>query len=1359
MKVSIFKNLDNSSRPIKEMGVSEVLEIIKNNPMAGEINEALNHPVNGGKGNLNKTFTDMIWDNHKQCLIPKERNLYSHVKSTKLWAVTWNGHFDEKRRKANIKDTTGYIYCDVDDFSVLINSDKFNPTNIEEAKEYIFKLLTSKSLKFVKAVWKSVSGEGFGFLVKSEGLTVANFKSTWISLSVILKNMGIELDAQTKDITRPNVISSDVNIFIREDDVIIPFVAVEEAQKKTKVFTTTSIPKEIVSDVLQYRLDTLYSDEAYWNMGEGRLTQGFYFNFFTYLNHRHITLDVGMNFLSSKQDEYKAIYGYRDMGAVENIANDVYNGYSHQFGILEVKVPQSDNTVVESIYNYYEGDSELKIKNIINNINIEKYEQNKLIYVIATIVKRTGIQKDILISHLKNIYLLSEEDILSVNKAYGNCNIVFGLKQVVTAEGIAAEKEAFNTYCKENNKKITVRKSYDGDLGKKLAEIYDYANSCFLNIEEEDFFNYLNLFFKKTKAWAIEKSEALDFLYEVIYPVDEDGHISVRKSTYNDELLRYAAFCATEVYNYQPWKFGLNTTDTLSEEQVKGRYNIVQEYTLEEDQYISDLNLDIDDDVIIWGDTGAGKTTWICEHMNTKRLILVPLTTLLEGIDYKHDASVFYKDKKNVQEGDDLIVCTYSSFPKLLNIMERWGDTKISDYELHFDEYHNNAVASNAEFRGYELNSIANNMHLFKKRVWYTGTMFPILHPSFVDLKVIRIKRKYTQVKPFYSVEYGNLLYAVERCLDKEGKNVIYLQNKREEGRLGELLDYLNIKGWDAKDIWCINANSKNTPEFKKLMANEAVDDNVKILICTSVVVEGVNIKNKDFTTVHFMSHEGVVNQQQMVTRLREVFTKKTDAVCNIYLYKKHTNIPVEEQDQIDTVKLQENLILKAQEGLRMFSNAYVSEDSVSTKLAFKLFNQSIFGKSALYKIEDGKWSIDYLAISNLSYAEEKRYSYRDVEFVQLMLKEYNWQYKGKLIIMDDVTSQEKGMLQGAKAFRKEELVEDVQKILVQIREGGEIKAIELLDDDKIEELHLTERPEYEIGLRSKIKFLTNNMEFVDACNLIEEWILIHNMSDRIWSKIVRQINVKVALELDIFKDKYDVTSEFGMSLVKYYKSKLNVPKTKSKKPKKVKLNSKVTLPIRTIVKVIKNRLKFLDNINEEDLTEDIALGLMKQFFDITARLVEGKICYTLTGLKVLNDMHAFNKKMTEWAKVSFESGEVYTSNQLADILNGFRKDLPVLGLYKLTSNQAMRLIHDYYDFARVSEITIKGKRVNTYKIGSLFPLEIQNFSVTPLRKINLMDKHYEDMTTHEKYVFEQQMQVSSLTYHFSMSDDMVLSF
>ena len=109
--------------------------------------------------------------------------------------------------------------------------------------------------------------------------------------------------------------------------------------------------------------------------------------------------------------------------------------------------------------------------------------------------------------------------------------------------------------------------------------------------------------------------------------------------------------------------------------------------------------------------------------------------------------------------------------------------------------------------------------------------------------------------------------------------------------------------------------------------------------------------------------------------------------------------------------------------------------------------------------------------------------------------------------------------------------------------------------------------------------------------------------------------------------------------------------------------------------------------------------------------------------------------------------------------MNGFRKDLPVLGLYKLTSNQAMRLIHDYYDFARVSEITIKGKRVYTYKIGSLFPLEIQNFSVTPLRKINLMDKHYEDMTTHEKYVFEQQMQVSSLTYHFSMSDDMVLSF
>lgn len=1353
MQVSLVQCLDKSGKIVETTDIQHVLNLIKNNPKKKEIIEAISHPTLGGKANKNLVYTDMVWDRKTQALVPEKRNLYQHIKSTELQVVTWNASFTKRRNKKSINKLSGYIYGDVDDFQYVIDSKDFDATSFEESQAHIQSVLTNKSLKFVKAVWKSVSGKGFGFLMKVEELNLNNFKSTWNSLYDFFLKRGVKLDAQTKDVTRPNVISYDPNIFIRDNDEVIEYTAVEEIQKKVHSFEGVEAPVGIIYDILDYALEVMYKNEKKWTHTPfKRLSYNFYFDFFILCNKNGINLNKALDFLRSKVEEYPALFSYRDVNEVDaKILQRIDDEYGEQFG-LEIEEEDDDvitvnSYVINEVYKEFTGNVELKMRYVWHNLGKHDYDIQKKLKMFCIILKESGILKKFTVNFLEEHIILNDGDYRNIKYIYGNWSYKYGFVTELKPEAIALRKRNFEYYCKKNNRKITKRRSYEGSVNDKLDEMHNFAIACVDSLREDTFFDMLSIYFKKSKAFAISQGEALEFLSNY-YAYSEEGGLTAnsKKQKLYDKLLSYANFLVSEIYNYDSWRYGINTTKCLTEQQVKDRYNIAATYLLDDSDYISDLDLDVDDNIIVWGDTGLGKTTWICEKMKGFRLVLVPIIPLLTGISQKHNASVFYKDKKDVKEGDELIVCTYSSFPNLMKIMERWNNVKISDYELHFDEFHNNAVASNPDFRGYELNYIADNMNLFKKRVWYTGTMFPILHPSFKDVKILRIKAKNTAPKNFMRTKYDNLLYAIEHNLDKDNKNLIYLQNKREEGKLGELLDYLTLKGWNRDDIWCVNADNKNSIEFQNLIANERVDDNVKILICTSVVVEGVNINNPDFTTIHFMSHEGIVNTEQMVNRLRKVFSKNLNPNCMIHLYKKHNGQQRDEADQVDVVEIQKDLIELAKKGLDFFSTAYVSGDSVSKKIAIKLFTQSIFSKSAIYRNKEGDWDVDYLSIANMSYREEKNYCYHDVGFIQMMLSEYNWKFKGEQLILTDLSDREKGILRENKRFRKDELVEDVLEILDTIREDGEKITIELIDDANISELEIRERPEYEIGLRSKVKYLCNNMDFADACNLLDQWINADNMSDRIWKKMVRQINVQIAKKNDIFNRRYNVTTEFAQSLLKYYKQKLKKFKNSGEKQ---------LLSISTIKGIITNRATKFNELIDVEITNDVALKIMRQYFDIKEFLVKKQVKYLLNGIVIANDVATFSNELDVWAKKQFEEETVLTTQELADQLNDIRSMLPILSMYKLSSNQAMRLIHDYYDFTRFSHKMVNGKRINTYKIVSMNPPELSNIIIRPLRKIDIKDKHFEDMTYNEKQIFNHQTQMDSITYYLNMSSNL----
>lgn len=120
---------------------------------------------------------------------------YDRVKA-EIETFTPNAEFREKRAVVNLVALSGYIYLDVDNYT---DRSTFTQT------------------PFIHACWQSLSGNGLGALARIDGLTANNFKLVWLYLEEYFKNQGITIDAQTKDISRQNVISYDPDIYINRD--------------------------------------------------------------------------------------------------------------------------------------------------------------------------------------------------------------------------------------------------------------------------------------------------------------------------------------------------------------------------------------------------------------------------------------------------------------------------------------------------------------------------------------------------------------------------------------------------------------------------------------------------------------------------------------------------------------------------------------------------------------------------------------------------------------------------------------------------------------------------------------------------------------------------------------------------------------------------------------------------------------------------------------------------------------------------------------------------------------------------------------------------------------------------------------
>jgi hypothetical protein len=114
---------------------------------------------------------------------------YIKIKEEYLPTFRFNFHFRDYAKNGNIVSPTGLLYLDIDDVDAIPDS------------EYIF------------ASWKSLSGTGYGILVKVKNLNLLNFKQTYLQVA---QKIGISVDIHAAKATQQTVLSYDPDLYFNE---------------------------------------------------------------------------------------------------------------------------------------------------------------------------------------------------------------------------------------------------------------------------------------------------------------------------------------------------------------------------------------------------------------------------------------------------------------------------------------------------------------------------------------------------------------------------------------------------------------------------------------------------------------------------------------------------------------------------------------------------------------------------------------------------------------------------------------------------------------------------------------------------------------------------------------------------------------------------------------------------------------------------------------------------------------------------------------------------------------------------------------------------------------------------------------
>lgn len=289
--------------------------------------------------------------------------------------------------------------------------------------------------------------------------------------------------------------------------------------------------------------------------------------------------------------------------------------------------------------------------------------------------------------------------------------------------------------------------------------------------------------------------------------------------------------------------------------------------------------------------TGAGKTFSIVKNMqklskeHKDRVFIVACPNRIQNLQnatkYKITALV---GGEKVKESLTIASMVYD---KANEITENHFLTKNKKITLVIDEAHQ--LIYSKKFRRKAINDLINLQKKCFNIIHLTATPRALQKCyNYDEISIFKPYDNTNNIKDFIILESDDKLSAliktIDKTLEKQEKILLYLNNKNKAKSI-----ITNLKKiYKDKNIDFINSdNKKSNICFNNIVNKELIPEDIDILVSTSIIECGTNIKNTNFCPIMFIdnkSHFNLDSAVQFFARLREdieigylIYEKKND--------------------------------------------------------------------------------------------------------------------------------------------------------------------------------------------------------------------------------------------------------------------------------------------------------------------------------------------------------------------------------------------------------------------------------------------------------------------------------------------------
>ncbi|MCC0740556.1 DEAD/DEAH box helicase family protein [Clostridioides sp. ZZV14-5902] len=489
--------------------------------------------------------------------------------------------------------------------------------------------------------------------------------------------------------------------------------------------------------------------------------------------------------------------------------------------------------------------------------------------------------------------------------------------------------------------------------------------------------------------------------------------------------------------------------------------------------------------VLLLAETGTGKSYSFInalKKMNTKALFILPNSANVEqamreyNIPGAHD---LMSATKALKEGN-LSVFTWNKTEQLLNI-------DLSEYIIVVDEIHQTYTDSYREKAIKNLNNVVNKC---KGRIDITATPTK-LEFGIYDYIIEYIKEKNTKydVRLYDNINTDKIIEIINKS-----KNSAVLYNSKKD------LKYINDLTTKKSDI--VYAENKAKSELYKRIIQHSDMGEYELLLNTTTILAGVNIKNKDITDIIIAGFKDPATIKQYVARFRDLKHVRVHIFNNF----KETEGSNKVYEVSNIVKLNFKRANKLKELYNELNSKRVTGfETVGIDLVPFCIDSNVY-----YSTKAKCYEIDKLFIISNTYS--RYYDSRTITSFKVLLEEYF-----KDVKIEDIEEQDESTKQGIKEYKevlKEikkatlKTLEENKKYLVgyeQIKRGSkDFNLMTYMNYNKI-----TEDDYKQAHIKYNIDYLIDKADCYNEVELFSKYVLEHNYSLELSWKLANMGNNK----------------------------------------------------------------------------------------------------------------------------------------------------------------------------------------------------------------------------------------------------------